>query len=670
MVKYGNKCEYFGCGRWSQVDRHLSFFRFPAKSEKRCRDWALLMNRPDLLKLPVEKLRTRYVCARHFPPHAFMNDLRNRKTHDATPLPYCAPGQPTLPRIPYVVEFKPEMWEEEEKKTDLPIKRGRGRPRKTPKLDGALDKSFSEVVSCCALACPNTSENHTMITLPQDESSRKHWVDKIDRLDWSPDEDAALCEVHFEEDMWDKDSEAKKLLPEAVPSLFLHGEAIKSWVTLDNTGNIADMVVERHSTNDEDSAHGGSNYDNNEESMDCSEPDESASIFVKREALEPEIDMVEGCEEDMVPRDTSNGEQFETIYCDSTFNDNEDSNNVIYEDIEEDDISTAPNSSVVDMNPLADERCSSPIQDGEVSCLEDSTKKNADSKYLVISKSFQKLMNSKVIRRRTGNELTTKYQCPICDRRLSRKKNLEIHIQKLHPFGEMSEYQKKKKEGILTKSKESPINGFKKPPPPLRPIVPQCLISPSFPVIPLKTQNSPATTSAPEGVLTASIPILSFASQSPLVSSSVATTPSTIVAPLVTSHSLVTPSALLTSPNLTSSSAGTTLMTTTSVVTTPCPLDPSPAGGEMRKQQFLLLLPKPAVIPSPPPLNKAEPPKSSKPASPTKLSIPSDNMYSVNLGELSLERRIKLKEKLRELVNAVVKKNLNPERIIIAYDRT
>lgn len=35
MVRYGNKCEYFGCGRWSQMDKNISFFRFPVNDKER-----------------------------------------------------------------------------------------------------------------------------------------------------------------------------------------------------------------------------------------------------------------------------------------------------------------------------------------------------------------------------------------------------------------------------------------------------------------------------------------------------------------------------------------------------------------------------------------------------------------------------------------------------------
>lgn len=43
-------------------------------------------------------------------------------------------------------------------------------------------------------------------------------------------------QIHFEEEMWNSNVGGENILKlNAIPSLFLHGEAIKSWVTLDNS---------------------------------------------------------------------------------------------------------------------------------------------------------------------------------------------------------------------------------------------------------------------------------------------------------------------------------------------------------------------------------------------------------------------------------------------------
>lgn len=94
------------------------------------------------------------------------------------------------------------------------------------------------------------------------------------------------------------------------------------------------------------------------------------------------------------------------------------------------------------------------------------------------------------------------------------------------------------------------------------------------------------------------------------------------------------------------------LLETTTLVTPPRPLDPSPAGGEMKKQ-FVLLVPN-AMPEQLPPI----------------LSTPENFMFSVNIVNVPPEKRLALRIKLKELVDAVVYKNLNPERIIIAYNRS
>lgn len=86
-------------------------------------------------------------------------------------------------------------------------------------------------------------------------------------------------------------------------------------------------------------------------------------------------------------------------------------------------------------------------------------------------------------------------------------------------------------------------------------------------------------------------------------------------------------------------------------VVTP-PKDTSPTSGEIKKQ-ILLLVQKPLQA-TPPPTPK----------------VPESHSFSVNLASIPPEKRLALRIKLKELVDAVIYKNLNPERIIIAYDRT
>lgn len=56
---------------------------------------------------------------------------------------------------------------------------------------------------------------------------------------------------------------------------------------------------------------------------------------------------------------------------------------------------------------------------------------NKGNNFYVISRPGS--MKSWRIRRRSSSQLTDEFQCPICERRLSRRKNLELHMAKLHP---------------------------------------------------------------------------------------------------------------------------------------------------------------------------------------------------------------------------------------------
>ncbi|KAG8291196.1 DNA binding, variant 2 [Homalodisca vitripennis] len=112
------------------------------------------------------------------------------------------------------------------------------------KKTAAVTVGDSQHVTCCALACTNTSESCTLVSLPTDPHLREQWLHNIDRQDWTPSRDSMLCQIHFEPDLWEEDKDGKKSLkPDAVPSLFLHGETIKSWDTLDREGNVNNVHV-------------------------------------------------------------------------------------------------------------------------------------------------------------------------------------------------------------------------------------------------------------------------------------------------------------------------------------------------------------------------------------------------------------------------------------------
>lgn len=109
-------------------------------------------------------------------------------------------------------------------------------------------------------------------------------------------------------------------------------------------------------------------------------------------------------------------------------------------------------------------------------------------------------------------------------------------------------------------------------------------------------------------------------------------------------------------PTLLATSATTpTLIATSAMVATPCHNDTSPSGGRMQNQ-FLLLLPKPT--------------NSSSMPFDQPMAIADDSNYSIDMSKIPEKQREKLKEKINEMVKAVVLKSLDPGKIIIAYDRT
>lgn len=83
------------------------------------------------------------------------------------------------------------------------------------------------------------------------------------------------------------------------------------------------------------------------------------------------------------------------------------------------------------------------IQDDEVTCMSETGKKKlkgksggdvtAKSNYFVISRPTYAV--KKPITRRRSCQLTDEFQCPMCFKKLSRKKNLDIHMAKLHKNG-------------------------------------------------------------------------------------------------------------------------------------------------------------------------------------------------------------------------------------------
>uniref|UniRef100_A0A6P7FZS0 Uncharacterized protein LOC114335953 isoform X2 n=1 Tax=Diabrotica virgifera virgifera TaxID=50390 RepID=A0A6P7FZS0_DIAVI len=81
----GHLCTVKNCRNRSSKCR-ISFFTFP-KDPKRAENWAILCGRQDLLeeKKPENLFKSHRVCAAHFEPICFVNDLRNRLQPCAAP---------------------------------------------------------------------------------------------------------------------------------------------------------------------------------------------------------------------------------------------------------------------------------------------------------------------------------------------------------------------------------------------------------------------------------------------------------------------------------------------------------------------------------------------------------------------------------------------------------
>lgn len=79
------------------------------------------------------------------------------------------------------------------------------------------------MVGCAAYGCTNRSEKgYLMKKSPKDPVRRKIWTAKVKREGWKPTDASVLCEVHFDETMWEKTrvDGTRKLKNNAVPTIF------------------------------------------------------------------------------------------------------------------------------------------------------------------------------------------------------------------------------------------------------------------------------------------------------------------------------------------------------------------------------------------------------------------------------------------------------------------
>ncbi|CAI6353805.1 unnamed protein product [Macrosiphum euphorbiae] len=76
---------------------------------------------------------------------------------------------------------------------------------------------------CAAVGCTNSNKKRFLMKhFPIDAARRKMWLEKMKRDNWVPTNYSCLCEVHFEDQMWEKTREggSKRLKCDAVPTQF------------------------------------------------------------------------------------------------------------------------------------------------------------------------------------------------------------------------------------------------------------------------------------------------------------------------------------------------------------------------------------------------------------------------------------------------------------------
>ncbi|KAK4874289.1 hypothetical protein RN001_013649 [Aquatica leii] len=104
--------------------------------------------------------------------------------------------------------------------------------RKKPETSDRSPTNFDEPSSnvlkldmpgCAAINCSNSNaKGFLMKKFPTDPVRRKEWVDRMKRDKWMPTKHSCICEVHFEQQMWEKTrvDGRRTLKCSAVPTLF------------------------------------------------------------------------------------------------------------------------------------------------------------------------------------------------------------------------------------------------------------------------------------------------------------------------------------------------------------------------------------------------------------------------------------------------------------------
>ncbi|XP_066595441.1 putative histone-lysine N-methyltransferase 1 [Prorops nasuta] len=85
------------------------------------------------------------------------------------------------------------------------------------------------MTGCCVPGCSNsTRKGFIMKVIPRDLCRREQWIKNINRKNWTPKERTYICEVHFDESMWEKTRvDGKRVLKStAEPTVFPYNRKI------------------------------------------------------------------------------------------------------------------------------------------------------------------------------------------------------------------------------------------------------------------------------------------------------------------------------------------------------------------------------------------------------------------------------------------------------------
>ena len=74
-VNYGRICAAWGCTNYQNIQKHVSYHKFP-KDKDRAVQWARRLRRDDLAKKTLDQLRNLVVCSDHFATEQYTNANR------------------------------------------------------------------------------------------------------------------------------------------------------------------------------------------------------------------------------------------------------------------------------------------------------------------------------------------------------------------------------------------------------------------------------------------------------------------------------------------------------------------------------------------------------------------------------------------------------------------